>query len=360
MLNISYFCFEKTERKLRKISHNAAEMKETLSTIASRLGVSVSTVSRVLSGDAERHRIPKSTAERILKEADRCNYTPSHSARSLRTSKSYAIGLVIPSMSNPFFADMASVIIEGANSRGYTAIIVDTMEAESNQKKAVDSLVSRQVEGIIVAPCGGEEHLTALSDAGLPVVLIDRYFEHSSLPYVTTNNYKGGVIATQTLLDYGHKDIACIQGVTSSMPNMMRVQGYLDKMKEAGLEDRITVVGSEFSIQNGYLEARLLLCGDHCPTAIFALSNTIGLGVMKAIREMNLRIPEDISLISFDNNIYLDYMIPPIARVSQPLEDMSRLATKILFERIADITIPSSHVMLSPSLIPGGSVRSLK
>lgn len=334
-------------------------MKETLSTIASRLGVSVSTVSRVLCGDASRNRIPQATAERIMAEARRCNYTPSHSARSLRTSKSYAIGLVIPSMSNPFFADMASVIIEEANRRGYTAIIVDTMEAESNQKNALDSLLSRQVEGIIVAPCGGESQLEFLSESGLPVVLIDRYFEQSSLPYVTTNNYKGGVIATQTLLEAGHRDIACIQGVTSSMPNAMRVQGYLDKMKESGNEQRVMVVGNEFSIRNGYLETRMLLSGDRRPTAIFALSNTIGLGAMKAIREMNLRIPEDVSLISFDNNIYLDYMIPPIARISQPLDDMSRLATKILFERISDPSIPASHILLSPNLIPGGSVRSL-
>lgn len=284
---------------------------------------------------------------------------PSHSAKSLRTSKSYAIGLVIPAMNNPFFADMASVIISEANARGYTTIIVDTMEDEANQRLALDSLVSRQVEGIVVAPCGGEEDLTELSQSGLPVVLIDRYFEDGPLPYVTTNNYKGGVLATQTLLDFGHKDIACVQGVTSLMPNAMRVQGYLDMMKEAGLEDRVTVVGNEFSIQNGYLETRLLLSGEHRPSALFALSNTIGLGAMKAIREMNLRIPEDISLISFDNNIYLDYMIPPVTRVSQPLEDMSRLAIKILFERMADSESPASHIMLTPNLIPGGSIKSL-
>lgn len=335
-------------------------MKETLSTIASRLGVSCSTVSRVLSGGAGKHRIPKATADRILAEARRCHYRPSHSAKSLRTSKSYAIGLVIPSMSNPFFADMASVIIKEANLRGYTTIIIDTMEDEANQRHALDSLVSREVEGIIVAPCGGEKELTELSEAGLPVVLIDRYFENSSLPYVTANNYKGGVIATKTLLDYGHKDIACIQGVTSSMPNTMRVQGYMDQMTEAGYEDRATVVGSEFSIQNGYLETRLLLSGKNRPSAIFTLSNTIGLGAMKAIREMNLRIPDDISLISFDNNIYLDYMIPPVARVSQPLEDMSSLATKILFEHIEDQGLPASHIMLTPNLIAGGSIKAVK
>ena len=335
-------------------------MKETLSTIASRLGVSVSTVSRVLSGDARKHRIPQATADRILAEASRCHYTPSHSAQALRTRKSYAIGLVIPSMSNPFFADMASVVISEANLKGYTTIIIDTMEAESNQKLALDSMLSRQVEGVIAAPCGGEEDLLALDSAGVPVVLIDRYFENSSLSYVTTNNYKGGVMATRALIDAGHRDIVCVQGVTSSMPNEMRVRGYIDTMTESGLAGCIKVVGREFSIQNGYIETRMLLNGPDRPSAIFALSNTIGLGAMKAIREMNLRIPDDISLISYDNNIYLDYMIPPVARVSQPLEDMSRLAIKLLFERIADPGVPASHVMLSPSLIPGASIQPVK
>lgn len=335
-------------------------MKETLSTIASRLGVSVSTVSRVLSGDARRHRIPQATAERIMEEARRCHYTPSHSAKTLRTRKSYAIGVVIPSLSNPFFADMASVIISEASLHGYTTIIIDTMEAESNQKLALESMSARQVEGIIAAPCGGEEDLLALDASGIPVVLVDRYFEDTALPYVTTNNYKGGVLATRALIDAGHKDIVCLQGVTSSMPNKMRVRGYTDAMKEAGLEDRIKVVGREFSIQNGYLETRMLLKGQDRPGAIFALSNTIGLGAMKAIREMNLRIPEDISMISFDNNIYLDYMIPPIARVSQMLEDMARLATKVLFERISNPGMPASHVMLTPTLIPGGSIKNAR
>jgi len=333
-----------------------------MSSIAARLGVSCSTVSRVLNGNATQHRIPRETAERILEEAKRCHYD--RGPKQSKQSRSATIGLVIPSLSNPFFADMASVVISEAKALGYTTLVIDTMEDENLEKASLMTMLDRQVEGIIVAPCGGnKEVLEDIDFNGVPVVLIDRYFDDTDLAYVTTNNYKGGHLATRTLLDYGHTKIACIQGVETSRPNQMRVRGYLDAMNEAGLSGKTEVVGREFSTQNGYVEMKMLLSKKDRPTAIFALSNTILLGALKAIHETDLRIPDDISLISFDNNIFLDYMVPPIARVSQPIDDMGRIATKILFEKlnIADKddkkSMNSSHIMLVPNLVTGASIR---
>jgi LacI family transcriptional regulator len=130
-------------------------------------------------------------------------------------------------------------------------------------------------------------------------------------------------------------------------------------MMEEGYEEHIRIVGNEFSIQNGYLETKLLLESANPPTAIFTLSNTITLGALKAIREASLRIPEDISLLSFDNYSYMDYMEPPITRISQPTEDMGKLATKILFDRIDSVPNNTSQLKLSPSLIAKESVASI-
>ena len=130
-------------------------------------------------------------------------------------------------------------------------------------------------------------------------------------------------------------------------------------MMEEGYEEHICIVGNEFSIQNGYLETKLLLESANPPTAIFTLSNTITLGALKAIREASLRIPEDISLLSFDNYSYMDYMEPPITRISQPTEDMGKLATKILFDRIDSVPNNTSQLKLSPSLIAKESVASI-
>lgn len=336
--------------------------KETLTTIAERLGLSVTTVSRVLSGNAAKFRISKATAKIIEDEAKRCNYMTSLVAQSLRTNKTGTIGLLLPSVANPFFADIASIIISEAHKKGKTTIVADAMEDPVIQKENIRNMLSRKVDGIIAVPCGDDaELLEEIDREHLPVVLIDRYYEGTDLSYVTTNNHLGGLIATRHLLQNGHRKIACIQGVSHSMPNSKRVSGYEAAMKDAGLEDCMNIVGSEFSILNGYLETKLLLGGSNRPTALFALSNTIALGAIKAIRESGLSIPEDISLISFDNNMYLDYMNPPVSRIGQPVEDMAVLALKLLFDRIGGTKEQksSTHLSLSPVLVTGGSVLNI-
>ncbi len=323
--------------------------------MAERLGYSATTISRVLSGKAEKYRISPDTVNAVLREARRCNYSPSVAAQSLRTRRSNTIGLLLPSVANPYFADMASVIITELNSAGYTTIVVDTMESEQRLSESARSLISRQVDGILAVPCGEKGMDLEMLSAQIPVVLIDRYYEDTSLPYVTTNNYQGGLDATRHLLSRGHTRISCIQGVQSSMPNKERVRGYMKAMKDEGLAQEIDIIGNEFSVQNGYLETKLLMSRQQRPTAIFALSNTIMLGALKAIREAGLRIPEDVALISFDNNLYMDYMTPSITRISQPVEDMAKLAVKILLDKIKGASNCGSQLRLSPIMVAGES-----
>ena len=323
--------------------------------MAERLGYSATTISSVLSGKAEKYRISPDTVNAVLREARRCNYSPSVAAQSLRTRRSNTIGLLLPSVANPYFADMASVIITELNSAGYTTIVVDTMESEQRLSESARSLISRQVDGILAVPCGEKGMDLEMLSAQIPVVLIDRYYEDTSLPYGTTNNYQGGLDASRHLLSRGHSRISCIQGVQSSMPNKERVRGYVKAMEDEGLAQDIDIIGNEFSVQNGYLETKLLMSRAQRPTAIFALSNTIMLGALKAIREAGLRIPEDVALISFDNNLYMDYMTPSITRISQPVEDMAKLAVKILLDKIKGASNCGSQLRLSPIMVAGES-----
>lgn len=323
--------------------------------MAERLGCSATTISRVLSGKAEKYRISEATVKAVLREARRCNYTPSATAQILRTKKSNTIGLLLPSVSNPYFADMASVIISELSDSNFTTIVVDTMESEQKLNESARSLISRQVDGLIAVPCGENGEEMEMLSGHTPLVLIDRYYENTSLPFVTTNNYQGGLDATKHLLSRGHSRITCIQGVQSSMPNKERVKGYCRAMEEAGLAENINIVGNEFSVQNGYLEAKLLMSREIRPTAIFALSNTIMLGALKAIREAGLSIPQDVALISFDNNLYMDYMTPSITRISQPVEDMSKLAVKILLDKLNGESNCNSQLRLSPMMVAGES-----
>lgn len=336
------------------------EKKSTIVSISERTGFSVSTVSRVLSGKAELARISKSTVEAIQEEAKRCNYKPSLLAKGLRTSKTDTIGLVIPSMENLYFANLASTIIRDARSYGYTTVTVDTTEDEHNERASIESLLARHVDGIIVTPCGQDPTwLENINRNVTPVVLIDRYFNSTELSYVCTDNYQGGFEATKYLLNNGHEKILCIQGTPHSMPVRERVRGYLDALRGHGIEQNARIAGNSFSIQNGYLETKLALNSPERPTAIFALSNTILLGAIKAIKESGLSIPDDISAITFDNNTFLDFIDPPITRISQPVNEIGTLAVKLLMQGIAEKRSTGARMQLQPQLIVCDSVANI-
>lgn len=335
-------------------------MKETLAGIATRTGFSIATVSRVLSNQSQKYRISDKTSEIILKEARRCHYARNVSEQILRKTKTDAVGLLLPSVSNIFFAELADVIIEELDKRGYLTIVMATMEKEDKFRQCLLNLASRQVSGIIAVPCGASNIplLEQIDKNSAPVVLIDRSAHESSLSFVTTNNYQGALDGTKELIKKGHRRIVCIQGKTDSSTNKDRVSGYKDAMAQAGLQENILICGNEFSIQNGYLETKLLLAGDESlrPSALFALSNMIAMGAMKAIQEAGLRIPQDIALITFDNNTYLDFMQPSLTRISQATNDMAILAVKILFDKIDHTSVGNTALKLIPSLIPGDSV----
>lgn len=343
-----------TKQSLMKQS----KMKYTLNDIARNTGYAKSTVSRVLSGKADSGRISRETTQAIRKEAERLGYVPNVVAKKIRAGKSHSIGLVVPSIANPYFADISSIIISEARKHGYSTIVTDTMEDASSQNTAIASLLAAKVAGIIIVPCGDDSSfLEQANDDYTPIVLMDRYYENSNLPYVVTNNYKGGYDATRALAKYGHKKIACIQGSPQTTPNKKRIEGYLRALNEAGLGEHARIVGNEFSVNNGYIETTLLLQDrESRPTAVFALSNTIGLGALKAIREAGLQIPQDISLISFDNNLYLDYLTPAISRIGQMVDEMGRMAFKILLESISGSRKFSSQIELAPEIILRDSI----
>ena len=173
---------------------------------------------------------------------------------------------------------------------------------------------------------------------------------------MATNNWQGGFDGTNILLRSGHRKIACIQGNLDSTPNRRRIEGYRAALRKAGLEEEERIVGNDFTVQNGYIETRLLLGSPERPTAILALSNTIGLGAIRAIREAGLRIPEDISIVSFDNNIYLDYLVPAVTRIGQRVEEMGRMAVKLLLESIRGQRKIGSQIELSTETILRDSV----
>lgn len=333
--------------------------KVSITDIAKKTGLSTTTVSRVLSGKAEKYRIGKKSQQKIENAAEEMNYIPNHFAANLRTGKSNTIALVVPSLSNPFFANIASEINAEIRKYGYITIISDSDENPEIEKMELEQLRARNIEGLIIAPCGNQwKHIKDLHDQGLPVICIDRYFENLDIPFVSTDNYDGAYHATQFLIKSGHSEIACIQGVQESTPNRLRVKGFVDALEESGIKD-YCVTGDDFTVQNGYLETKLILHQKERPTAIFTLSNTIAMGCMKALKEENLKIPQDISLITFDEHPYLDYLSTPLSCVAQPVSDISKIATKFLFSKLNNKGIRINQVLLKPEIKIKESIKQM-
>lgn len=330
--------------------------KSTLSDISKYTGFSPTTISRVLNGKSEQFRISSESQKKIMDAVRELNYRPNYVAQSLRNSATRTIGLLVPCIDNPFFANIASAVIGEAHKHSYPLMVIDTHESIEDENEAIDTLLSRNVDGIIMVPTSDDPtRLTKLA-MEKPLVLIDRYFDNCELAYAATDNYRGALDATDLLIKAGHKEILCIQGTPQSITSRQRVEGYLDAMEKAGLSAHAMTCGNEFSTRNGYVETKLALNTGKRISAIFALSNTILLGVIKALREHDMKVPEDISIVSFDDNIYLDFLDPPVTRISQPIDSISMVAVKMLLDRIKGNPTGPGGLLLQPSIILRDSV----
>ncbi len=240
--------------------------------LADFIGLSITTVSRVLNGKAETYRISSKTKERVLKAAKEHNYIPNKIARGLKTDKTETLGLIIPDIANPFFADIAKSIEMEARSKNFSILLFDSNEDINVERELFNLLQGHKVEGIIIAPVGTEfEHLVEVYETGLPMVIIDRYFPDVDLPYITSDNYQGAFDAVNHLISMGHKNIACIQGIKDSQPNKERVLGYIQALKKHHIPlDKSFIIGENFSTENGYKQTRILFSqvdrhGHFCP-----------------------------------------------------------------------------------------------
>ncbi|MFO7852252.1 MAG: LacI family DNA-binding transcriptional regulator [Bacteroidota bacterium] len=333
-----------------------------IKTIAELAGVSITTVSRVLNGLGPKYRISAPTCKRIYEIAEEMNYKPSLVAKSLRLKKTNAIGLILPDIGNPFFATLAKIITIESKKRGYSIILADTENNKDLEEEILQVLLDRNIDAIIIAPCSNKRsHIDDVMSTGKKIILVDRYFFDGKIPYVTTDNYFGALEATKYILENGHKHLACIQGATDTAPNIERVKGFTRACKQYGIKN-YKIVGDSFTVQNGYLETKLLLsAAKNMPTAILCLSSTILLGTLKAIKEADLKVPEDISLISFDNQPFMDYLNPPISSIAQPVDEIGTFATKVLIDSLEeDRKKLNLNVKLRPQIIYRNSVRPIQ
>lgn len=310
-------------------------MAVTIKDIAKKANVSIATVSRVMNKKHE--GIRPDTRERILKIIEETNYQPNTIAQSMVTNKTSTIGLIIPDIRNPFFPELVRGVEDYSKKYHYNVFLCNTDGDIQKEKEYLDLLTKKKVDGIIYANTYAtldNEIEKLLSKSNIPVVLIDRWEEKSSYSGVFVDNENAGYMATNHLLSLSHKKIGCITGPAYIKNSQDRLNGYKKALKEVGIEveDKFIQTGN-YQIEGGY-KAAVTLLNQGEVTAIFALNDLMAFGVYQLANETGVSIPEDLSIVGFDNIKYNNILHPKLTTVKQPIYNMGETSTNMLIEKI--------------------------
>lgn len=285
---------------------------------------------------ASKYRISESTAKLVKESAQRLGFRPSQVARSLRLQRTGLVGIVVPDLSNPFFSAIARAVTVSAEAEGFSALLADSDGSVEKERELIDQLVSRNVESLVVCPVGLEfDHLEQVAEQGVPLVNVDRCKAESSMVQVTSDHLTGTRQAIELLVEYGHRRIGVLQGLPGTLPCDLRIQGVREVLDEIGLSlDESLIAGDQFSEESGYRSARQLLSKYPDITALFAMSKPNAFGAIRAICELGLRIPDDLSLVTFDDVEFAEFMRVPLTTIAQDVPELGRRAASLVTEQV--------------------------
>lgn len=308
--------------------------RTTIRDVARTAGVSLSTVSRVL------HRHPAVNSDiqqRVLHAIEQLEYQPNRSAQRLRSKMGSVIGLIISDIENPFFTSIVRGVEDVAYAQQMTVVLCNTDEDPAKQERYIDVMQEEGVAGLIIAPAHGDssDSLQRLRDLGIPVVLLDRDIGDEKSDAVCVDNVAGAYSATQHLIAANRKRIAIVNGDTQIKTFADRFKGYRRALIDANIKtNRNYVVEVPPKIERSLQATLELLQIKPRPDAIFAGNNLITIGVLKAIKQLKLKIPEEIALVGFDDMPWSSELCPPITSVAQPTYELGQEAARLLLRRL--------------------------
>jgi LacI family transcriptional regulator len=310
-------------------------MAATVRDVARRAGVSAMTVSRVVN---DHPGVSAETREKIETAIAELNYAPSKIASGLISAKTQLIGLIVPDVSNPFFAPIVRGAETAARKAGFRVLLCNSESDLRLERDYVADLVSHRVEGLLIAPVGDRSgaHLGKLIEGSFPLVLIDRHVPGIDCDAVTLDNANAAKRLVDHLIAVGHRRIAFVTDADDVSTGRERLAGLKQALAGAAIPFTKDLVLHTTADQiGGYRSAQQILNLDRRPTAIFAINNMTAVGVMQALREANLTVPDDISLVCFDDVQHLAVISPFLTVIDQPAEVMAGVAAQLLLERIA-------------------------
>lgn len=302
----------------------------TMADVARAAGVSKSAVSRTLNHVPG--AVAPATAAKVRQAASELGYVPNAIAASLKHQRTKTVGLLLSDLGNPFFGLVAAGVEGEIREAGYTLLVANTGNNDERETALTRTLLERQVDALLVASSGsGSEHLQLALDRGVHVVLVDSHPAKTIVDCVMADNRTGAGDATRHLLELGHRDIGVISGLDTDSSAVERLDGVRDALAAAGLElPEARWFAGDFGIASGYEGARTLLQRAPRPTALFVTNNLMTVGAMQALAELGVRIPDDVSLVGFDDMDWYPIASPPITAVSQPAFEIGRRAAQEL------------------------------
>ena len=314
--------------------HNLSQ-KITIHDIARQLNLTSGTVSRALN---DHPRISTLTKQLVKEKATELKYQRNKIASSLRLGKSHTIGVIIPSAQMNFFGSVVHGIELMASSNGYSILLYQTEETTSLEKKAIETFLSARVDGILASVAKETvdfSHYQELQKRHIPLVLFDRTNDELSVPSVTIDDYKGGFLATEHLIEKGYKKIAHVLGPPQIKSFRERLRGYEDALKMHGIKIMPELIyQGDISIESGKSAVDYFFKLPVIPDAVFAVEDYTALGIIKGLKERKINIPEDFGVIGFANESFGEHITPSLSSVDQQTVPMGKEALKLLMEII--------------------------
>jgi len=326
----------------------------TLKDVAEVAGVSVATVSNVLTG---KRSVSPELAARVRTAVKQLNYVPNLLASGLRSGETKTIGLVLPDNSNPFFAELSCAIEDEGFRAGYNVVLCNTHNKAERAEAYINTLLAQKVDGVLFISSGCDDAiLRQLLLHAMPVTLIDRELPLAEPDMILVDNRQAGRAATSYLLGLGHREIACLAGGTDLQPSNDRVAGYMDAMAEVEGAVPHRVMHVDFSYEAGRQASLEILSKPVRPTAIFACNDLLALGVLSGARSLGMDIPADLSLLGFDGISLTSAVSPAIATMRQPVRALANAALESLLRRMSPRDDGQGRrIVLSATLMEGES-----
>ncbi|HHF0535583.1 MULTISPECIES: substrate-binding domain-containing protein [Vibrio] len=331
----------------------------TMKDIAKLAGVSTSTVSHVIN---KTRFVSEEISERVNNAAKELNYyAPSALARSLKVNRTKTIGMLVTTSTNPFFGEVVKGVERSCYQKGYSLILCNTEGDNERMRQSINTLLQKRVDGLILmcSSLEGERIDVFERYPDIPVVVMDWGPMLFTSDKIQDNSLRGGYLAAKYLIDCGHTEIGCITGPLIKHQAQMRYEGYKRAMNEAGLEFNANwIIESDFECDGGYQAFKKMAQRGALPSSIFVSNDMMAMGVINAANELGIKVPDDLSIIGYDDIHIAKFMSPSLTTIHQPKYRLGQAAVETLVRRLDDKSNDAQVVQLEPTLVVRNSVTN--